>query len=194
MTRTSHQDAALRERLLLALGALDELQRPGGPLPSRRNAGDDVPALPVLERRFAATIEAFDRCISRVEGSISGWDVIGGPIAIGAALSNREQETAQARADRKQLVKQWAATKSDAERFELVKRAERWYRISAEVLGGCQGVTPSLASGIVGQVKDVAGQAFDAGRAALSAVSTPLIYAGLGVGGLLVLLAAARRR
>jgi hypothetical protein len=110
----------------------------------------------------------------------------------------RELEAVQARADRKQLVAQWAASKTDEERWELVRRGERWFGINAETLGGCRGVTPSTSAAIVEQARDVVsttlGAVKEAGKEALAAVGQPLLYAGLGIGGVLVVAALARRR
>jgi hypothetical protein len=93
-------------------------------LTTRRNATEVMPSLAEMERRFAQTIAAFDRCIAQVEGNWSGWDLLGGPAMVLGTQRIRELEAAQARADRKQLVAQWAATKTNEERWELVARPE----------------------------------------------------------------------
>jgi len=169
----------------------------GGHSPCRRNAA--VPTLAELERKFADVIGAFDRCIAQAEkNASSGWLGWVSPIAGFAWDSIGRQQTETSRNDRRHLLEKWAASKTDAERFEILKLAERWYEATRFGLKDCKGVIPTLPSAMGEQVKEyaevVADAAKDAGTKAAGFVSDilgpltrPLLYVGVGIGALVVL-------
>ncbi len=174
----------------LASGALGACAQCSGGNPPR-NAESGAPVLADLEKRFAAVIAAFDACIAAVEGNIPWYESFGGPILVGADKYIKHQETEQSRNDRKNLVAKWAASKTDAEREEILKLATRWYEATRFGLNGCQGITPSLGEAMVDQVKDYAHGIKEtvkgAGGAVLEGLTKPLIYVGVGLGVVIVL-------
>ena len=157
----------------------------------RRNAAeaaDDRRA--AAEGRFRQIIGAFDRCISEVEKNVPWYEFLGGPLFVTADAYVRRQQTETSRNDRKNLLTKWDAARTDSERAEVLKLAERWYEATRLGLNDCKGIVPSLGESMVAEAKNAAAGVAETVKQAGSFVTEhlrPLAIVALWLGALLVL-------
>lgn len=158
------------------------------PPPPAKPAAEQIPPLAELERQFNDVIRSFDKCIAKVMGNIPTYEkYLAGPLVILGERDIRKTETKQARNDRARLLKRWAESKSDAERWELVTLARRWYSANAASLGNCEGITTPLVEAMIEQGAEYIHDAKRAVKDAGSSMLRPLMYVGAGIAGLVVL-------
>ena len=169
----------------------ERLLRQFGEEALRRNAAEVAEKRRTeLDTRFAAILSAYDRCIGEVEKNVPWYEFLGGPLFVTADAYIRRKETETARNDRKNLLAKWSAAKTDAERAEILKLAERWYEATRFGLNGCQGIVPPLGDSMVAEAKNVATNVAETVKHAGLIIADhvgPILLVALGLGALLVL-------